>query len=221
MGDTTLRKKVKEGTEQIIGTCLCMRHDMPEDQWEEQHHMQIEYANQEEEEKKNSRSDRAVAKRYVPGESETAAANSVAEVRNWTTRHLRRSSCTKAQAKKKANLEAEEDNGLFVCNLVCPETGRYCGITFLTRRGYERHYNGFSSKHSWQRPGRIKSKDRAILLASRPGGPLAVGTLPDRSFSLLSVRHRKKIFVSLILITLPRHRSALLLRLKNPPPAHF
>ena len=47
--------------------------------------------------------------------------------------------------------------------------------------GYEKHYNGFSSEHSWQRPGRITSKDRAILLASKPGGPLAVGTLPDRA----------------------------------------
>ena len=89
MGDTTLRTKVKDGTEKIIGVCMCMRHDMPEDQWEEQHSMQIEYANQEEEEQKNSRSDRAVAKRYVPGESETAAADSITEVRNWTTRHLR------------------------------------------------------------------------------------------------------------------------------------
>ena len=91
------------------------------------------------------------------------------------------SSCKKAQAKKKASLLAEQDDGLYVCKVACPETGRYCEKTFLTRRGYERHYNGFSSKHSWQKPGRIKSKDRAILLASRPGGPLAVGTLPDRA----------------------------------------
>ena len=52
MGDATLRKKVKEGTEQIIGACLYMRHDMPDDQWEEQRHMQIEYANQEAEDQK-------------------------------------------------------------------------------------------------------------------------------------------------------------------------
>jgi hypothetical protein len=86
MGDTTLRTKVKEGTEQIIGVCLCMRHDMPEDQWEEKQRMQIEYANQEEEEQKVSRSDRAVARRYVPGESETVAVNS--EVRHRPSRHL-------------------------------------------------------------------------------------------------------------------------------------
>lgn len=68
------------------------------------------------------------------------------------------------------------ESGLFLCNEICPETGRYCRADFLESNRLVAHTA--KGKHDF--PKGINVRDKMLLSASRPNGVLAVGSRPDR-----------------------------------------
>jgi hypothetical protein len=67
-------------------------------------------------------------------------------------------------------------SGIFLCDAECPLTGRFCTSRFLLKSGLAKHTK--KKKHVFWKG--IRSKDKAALLAARPGVALAVGSKPDR-----------------------------------------
>jgi hypothetical protein len=85
----------------------------------------------------------------------------------------------RAQASKDVVDEKREkmrENGLFLCNMKCPQTNRYCRGVYLYPTGLEKHVA--KGKHKF--PGGIRARDRLMHLASKPGGLVEVGSRPDR-----------------------------------------
>jgi hypothetical protein len=82
--------------------------------------------------------------------------------------------------RKREDVDHQRDmmrkNGIFLCDAQCSITGRFCTARFLLEGGLAKHTT--KNKHVF--PKGIRSKDRAALLAARPGGALAVGSRPDR-----------------------------------------
>jgi len=86
------------------------------------------------------------------------------------------------QRKRKATMEEEEERrlkteaGLCLCDSKCSTTGRYCTKTYLEESSLQKHKD--ANKCTF--PGGVSSRDRLLLLASRPGGALCLNSRPNR-----------------------------------------
>jgi hypothetical protein len=96
---------------------------------------------------------------------------------------------TRLEMKASRVVLSEEDmrqemrkNGIILCNATCEMTGRYCTSRFTKANGLTQHLA--KGKHTFLKG--INARDKAVILAGRPGGTIAVGMRPDRMARSLS-----------------------------------
>lgn len=72
---------------------------------------------------------------------------------------------------------AKTNAGIFLCPSRCPNFFHYCRCEYLTKAGLENHIQK-EKKHDF--PQGVSTGDRAVHLASKPGGLLATGSRTNR-----------------------------------------
>lgn len=92
---------------------------------------------------------------------------------------------SRAESRKRKAEDSEEEvrakkrsRGLHLCDLRCPNTGRYCRCDFLSEDGLAKHTRDGGKHCSF--PKGLSSRDTMLLTASKAGGPLALGSRPNR-----------------------------------------
>jgi hypothetical protein len=83
---------------------------------------------------------------------------------------------TKEVAAVELKRTKQRDSGIYLCPEKCPTTARCCTCEFITPSGLNNHI--FNGKHAF--PKGITAKDKLALMASTPGGAMAVGSYPNR-----------------------------------------
>ena len=72
---------------------------------------------------------------------------------------------------------AKEANNIFLCPARCPQTFHYCRREYLTEKGLKDHIDD-GKDHDF--PLGISAKDKAVQIASKPGGLIAMGSRTNR-----------------------------------------
>jgi len=119
----------------------------------------------------------------VKSELRTTVLSDAAERRASTVQKKRRGRIEKQLQKNEDGLqqirrEKIETGKLFLCDVRCPVTNRYCRKEFLSREALRRHQAGGDDKHDF--PEGFSTETKLAMIIGRPGGVLACGCLPDR-----------------------------------------